>query len=144
MIYHQFQASARKSNLYSIHTTKELGMRITLLEPMNTIVSLLPWLANPSSLMIIAIFFDTLIPNVASPLVWGCIYNLGDWSYWVVPKKVELLSCGREGLMVVSGCGEKIDSEDGQRIRFERGEFFFFLGFMYYRVLVKKKSIFFL
>ena len=47
--------------------------------------------------------------------------------------------------MVVLGCGEKIDSEDGQRIRFERGEFFFFffLGFMYYRVLVKKKSIFF-
>ena len=63
-----------------------------------------------------------------------------------MPKKVELLSCGREGLMVVSGCGEKIDSEDGQRIRFERVEFFFFffLGFMYYRVLVKKKINFFL
>ena len=43
-----------------------------------------------------------------------------------MPKKVELLSCGREGLMVVSGCGEKIDSEDGQIIGFERGDFFFF------------------
>ena len=62
-----------------------------------------------------------------------------------MPKKVELLSCGREGLMVVSGCGEKIDSEDGQIIGFERGDFFFFfffcvlLSFMYYRVLEKKK-----
>ena len=35
MIYHQFQALARKSNSYSIHKTKELGMRITLLQPMN-------------------------------------------------------------------------------------------------------------
>ena len=48
MIYHQFQASARKSNLYLIHKTKELGMRITLLQPMNTTVSLLPRPANPS------------------------------------------------------------------------------------------------
>ena len=47
MIYHQFQASARKSNLYSIHKIKELGMRITLLQPMNTTVSLLPRPANP-------------------------------------------------------------------------------------------------
>ena len=31
--------------------------------------------------------------------------------------------------MVVLGCGEKIDSEDGQRIGFERGEIFFVLGF---------------
>ena len=63
-----------------------------------------------------------------------------------MPKKVELLSCGREGLMVVSGCGEKIDSEDGQIIGFERGDFFFFfcvlLSFMYYRVLEKKKTKF--
>ena len=47
-----------------------------------------------------------------------------------MPKKVELLSCGREGLMVVSGCGEKIDSEDGQIIGFERGDFFFFFFFL--------------
>ena len=42
--------------------------------------------------------------------------------------------------MVVLGCGEKIDSEDGQRIGFERGPIFFcILGFMYYWVLEKKK-----
>ena len=62
-----------------------------------------------------------------------------------MPEKVEPLSCGREGLMVVLGCGEKIESEDGQRIGFERGEIFFFffhciLGFMYYWVLEKKKN----
>ena len=49
--------------------------------------------------------------------------------------------------MVVLGCGEKIDSEDGQRIRFERGEFFFFFFFFGFYVLSgfseKKKSIFF-
>ena len=58
-------------------------------------------------------------------------------------EKVESLSYGREGLMVVLGCGEKIKSEDGQRIGFERGAIFFFffciLGFMYYWVLEKKK-----
>ena len=43
-----------------------------------------------------------------------------------MPEKVEPLSCGREGLMVVLGCGEKIESEDGQRIGFERGAIFFF------------------
>ena len=42
--------------------------------------------------------------------------------------------------MVVLGCGEKIESEDGQRIGFERGAIFFsILGFMYYWVLEKKK-----
>ena len=49
--------------------------------------------------------------------------------------------------MVVLGCGEKIDSEDGQRIRFERGEFFFFFFFGFYILSgfsEKKKSIFFL
>ena len=48
--------------------------------------------------------------------------------------------------MVVLGCGEKIESGDGQRIGFERGAIFFFwvlLGFMYYLVLEKKKSEFF-
>ena len=44
--------------------------------------------------------------------------------------------------MVVLACEEKIDSEDGQRNGFERGEVFFFFfvyqGFMYYWVLVKK------
>ena len=82
--------------------------------------------------MIITIFFDTLIPYVASPSNWGCICNLGDCSCWVVPEKVELLSCGKEGLMVVLGCGEKIESEDGQRIRFERGAIFYFLFFVYW------------
>ena len=28
--------------------------------------------------------------------------------------------------MVVLGCGEKIESEDGQRIEFEKGAIFFF------------------
>ena len=42
-----------------------------------------------------------------------------------MPEKVEPLSCGR-GLMVVLGCGEKIESEDGQRIEFEKGAIFFF------------------
>ena len=45
--------------------------------------------------------------------------------------------------MVVLGCGEKIESEDGQRIEFEKGAIFFFffviLGFTYYWVLEKKK-----
>ena len=47
-------------------------------------------------------------------------------------------------MMVVLACEEKIDSEDGQRNGFERGEVFYFLffglyqGFMYYWVLVKK------
>ena len=46
--------------------------------------------------------------------------------------------------MVVLGCGEKIESEDGQRIGFERGTIFFsILGFMYYWVLEKKKILFF-
>ena len=49
-----------------------------------------------------------------------------------MPEKVEPLSCGREGLMVVLGCGEKIESEDGQRIRFERGAIFYFLFFVYW------------
>ena len=51
------------------------------------------------------------------------------------------MSCGKGGLIVVLGCGEKIESEDGQRIGFERGAIFFFciLGFMYYWVLEKKK-----
>ena len=60
-----------------------------------------------------------------------------------MPEKVEPLSCGRGGLIVVLGCGEKIESEDGQRIGFERGAIFFFfciLGFMYYWVLYKKKN----
>ena len=62
-----------------------------------------------------------------------------------MPEKVEPLSCGREGLMVVLGCGVKIESEDAQRIGFERGaNFFHILGFMYYWVLEKKKiKIFF-
>ena len=30
------------------------------------------------------------------------------------------------------GCGEKIKSEDGQRIRFERGAIFYFLFFVYW------------
>ena len=51
-----------------------------------------------------------------------------------MPEKVEPLSCGREGLMVVLGCGEKIESVDGQRIGFEREEIFFV-----YWVLEKKK-----
>ena len=38
---------------------------------------------------------------------------------------MEPLSCVIEGLMVVLGCGEKIESEDGQRIGFERGAIFF-------------------
>ena len=80
--------------------------------------------------MVIAIFFDTLIPYVASPSDWGCISNLGDCSCRVVPEKVEPLSCGRGGLIVVLGCGEKIESEDGQRIGFERGAIFFFF-FLY-------------
>ena len=43
--------------------------------------------------------------------------------------------------MVVLGCVEKIESEDGQRIGFERGAIFFsILGFMYYWVLEKKKK----
>ena len=42
-----------------------------------------------------------------------------------MPEKVEPLSFGREGLMVVLGCGEKIESVDGQRIGFEREEIFF-------------------
>ena len=58
-------------------------------------------------------------------------------------EKVEPLSCGRGGLIVVLGCGEKIESEDGQRIGFERGTIFFsILGFMYYWVLEKKKFCF--
>ena len=63
MIYHQFQASARKSNLYSIHKIKELGMTITLLQPMNTIVSLLPRLANPSKKKKKKTFFNTGKPK---------------------------------------------------------------------------------
>ena len=63
-------------------------------------------------------------------------------------RRLEPLSCGTEGLLVVMGFGEKIDSEDRQRIGFERGAIFFFffwvlLGFMYYLVLEKKKSEFF-
>ena len=48
--------------------------------------------------------------------------------------------------MVVLGCGEKIESEDGQRIGFKRGAIFFcILGFIYFWVLEKeKKSDFFL
>ena len=43
--------------------------------------------------------------------------------------------------MVVLGCGEKIESEDGQRIGFKRGAIFFcILGFMYYWVSEKKKN----
>ena len=43
--------------------------------------------------------------------------------------------------MVVLGCGEKIESEDGQRIGFKRGAIFFcILGFMYYWVSEKKKK----
>ena len=53
---------------------------------------------------------------------------------------MEPLSCGREGLMVVLGCGKKIESEDGQRIGSERGAIFFFLDFMYYWVLEEKKK----
>ena len=61
-----------------------------------------------------------------------------------MPEKVEPLSFAREGLMVVLGCGEKIEREDGQRIGFERGTIFFSkLGFMYYWVLEKKKFLFF-
>ena len=59
-----------------------------------------------------------------------------------MPEKVELLSYGREGLTVVLGCGEKIESEDGQRIRFERGAIFLYIGFYDYRVLGKKNSNF--
>ena len=45
---------------------------------------------------------------------------------------------------MVLGFGEKIDSEDRQRIGFERGAIFFsILGFMYYWVLEKKKILFF-
>ena len=63
--------------------------------------------------------------------------------------------------MVVLGCGEKIESEDGQRIGFERGAIFFlYIGFYVllgfrekkleflffflndYRVLKKKNQIF--
>ena len=44
--------------------------------------------------------------------------------------------------MVVLGCGEKIESEDGQRIGFERGAIFFFFFFLYW-VLEKKKLEFF-
>ena len=51
-----------------------------------------------------------------------------------MPEKVEPLSCGR-GLMVVLGCGEKIESVDGQRIGFEREEIFFV-----YWVLERKKN----
>ena len=51
-----------------------------------------------------------------------------------MPEKVEPLSCGREVLMVVLGCGEKIESEDGQRIGLEGGAIFFV-----YWVLEKKK-----
>ena len=51
--------------------------------------------------------------------------------------------------MVVLGCGEKIDSEDGQRIRFERREFFFFFFFFGFYVLSgfsekKNQSFFFI
>ena len=56
-----------------------------------------------------------------------------------MPEKVEPLSCGREGLMVVLGCGEKIESVDGQRIGFEREEIFF----VYWVLERKKKSDFF-
>ena len=52
-----------------------------------------------------------------------------------MPEKVEPLSCGREVLMVVLGCGEKIESEDGQRIGLEGGAIFFV-----YWVLDKKKN----
>ena len=51
---------------------------------------------------------------------------------------------------MVLGFGEKIDSEDRQRIGFERGAIFFFfffwvlLGFMYYLVLEKKNQNFFI
>ena len=52
-----------------------------------------------------------------------------------MPEKVEPLNCGR-GLMVVLGCGEKIEGENGQRIGFERGAiFFFFFCFFVYWVL---------
>ena len=60
-----------------------------------------------------------------------------------MPGKVELLSCGTKGLLVVLGFGEKIDSEDGQRNGFERGAFFFFLGIIGFYVLsgfIKKKK----
>ena len=43
---------------------------------------------------------------------------------------------------MVLGCGEKIESEDGQRIRFERGAIFLYIGFYDYRVLGKKNSNF--
>ena len=51
-------------------------------------------------------------------------------------EKVESLSYGREGLMVVLGCGEKIESEDGQRIEFERGAIFFFFLYIGFYVLL--------
>ena len=43
--------------------------------------------------------------------------------------------------MVVLACGEKIDSEDGQRIGFERGEIFFVLGFYVLSGFSEKKKI---
>ena len=43
--------------------------------------------------------------------------------------------------MVVLGCGEKIDSEDGKESGLREEKFFFILlGFRYYWVLVKKKK----
>ena len=40
-------------------------------------------------------------------------------------KRREILKTGKNRVL---GCGEKIESEDGQRIGFERGaKFFFFL-----------------
>ena len=40
---------------------------------------------------------------------------------------------------MVLGCGEQIESEDGQRIGFKRGAIFLYIGFYDYRVLGKKK-----
>ena len=42
--------------------------------------------------------------------------------------------------MVVLACGEKIDSEDRQRIGFERGENFFVLGFYVLSGFSEKKK----
>ena len=44
--------------------------------------------------------------------------------------------------MVVLGCGKKIESEDGQRIGFERGAIFLYIGFMIIEFLKKKIRIF--
>ena len=61
-------------------------------------------------------------------------------------RRLEPLSCGTEGLLVVLGFGEKIDSEDRQESGLREEQFLFWGGIIGFYVLSsfrKKKSEFF-